>query len=621
MKPLLFACVLPIVILIGCSCFAETQVLDFYAEWCGPCQQMRPIVDRLAADGVPVQRIDIDRSPELAKNYGVERIPTFVILEDGREVDRIVGAASKERIVQMVRRKDAPKPHPAWRYEKAEARFAAVVRITCQLTNRQRALGSGVLVRWADRLIVLTARHVVKDARSIVVRLATGKNIRARVIVLDGTWDCAALELLEPVEGVSPAICETGELASLKAGDVLETCGYGGDDKLAANTGRLTGFTSAFKTDDGLTDWIEISGYVRQGDSGGPVFNQRGNVVGILWGGNFREPSRVVCIQAGRMHLVLNAAVKKLGQGDPPKYRDMAVTPPAACDGNCGPGGNCAPGANPAAGTSGGYLLPYRNEIAGQESANSRKLDELLNRPMPQPPVIYTGPQGPQPPDPSGQQALQAVGQLAGQVDSIGKRVDGLTTTVEGLAKGKERTQDKGDDGELTPREQRIYDRLKSLPIQGPITRRLENNLEEGRGLLSGDDWLRDRLDFSGSIAKWIAFVVAFAVLVFVIHKRNERRAEQGQPLLPLGDKLAHGLQAAAVANPALAPVAAGFSAVHGAAERGIDFLHQRIENLESRLHKTALQTPPAATPPSTTPPGVLGTFQAGTAGGAAPVH
>src|SRR3989304_1624368 len=63
----------------------------------------------------------------------------------------------------------------AWRYERPEGYRQAVVRIYCTESGRTRSLGSGVLVKWGTKLVVLTARHVVKDAKEIIVGLVTNR--------------------------------------------------------------------------------------------------------------------------------------------------------------------------------------------------------------------------------------------------------------------------------------------------------------------------------------------------------------------------------------------------------------------------------------------------------------
>ncbi len=79
-------------------------LLDFYADWCGPCQAAKPAVDSLAARGLRGRGAsNVDENRELAARYGVESIPCFIMLERGREVDRVVGPTSVERLKLMFR--------------------------------------------------------------------------------------------------------------------------------------------------------------------------------------------------------------------------------------------------------------------------------------------------------------------------------------------------------------------------------------------------------------------------------------------------------------------------------------------------------------------------------------
>ncbi len=80
----------------------ETVLLDFSASYCGPCQQMLPLVRQLEAQGHPVRTVDIQQQPALAQKHNVGPIPCFVMLVDGKEVDRQLGATSRERLMQML---------------------------------------------------------------------------------------------------------------------------------------------------------------------------------------------------------------------------------------------------------------------------------------------------------------------------------------------------------------------------------------------------------------------------------------------------------------------------------------------------------------------------------------
>src|SRR5271157_949127 len=79
----------------------ETVLLDFYADWCGPCRSMSPTVEQLAANGYPVRRVNVDQYRDLAKRFGITSIPCFVMIVNGQEAGRVVGATSLGRLEQL----------------------------------------------------------------------------------------------------------------------------------------------------------------------------------------------------------------------------------------------------------------------------------------------------------------------------------------------------------------------------------------------------------------------------------------------------------------------------------------------------------------------------------------
>jgi thiol-disulfide isomerase/thioredoxin len=80
------------------------EVLDFSAKWCGPCQQMAPVVARLERDGLPIRAIDVDAQRDLAERFNVTSMPTFVLVVDGREVDRHVGMMDEGQLRAWIQR-------------------------------------------------------------------------------------------------------------------------------------------------------------------------------------------------------------------------------------------------------------------------------------------------------------------------------------------------------------------------------------------------------------------------------------------------------------------------------------------------------------------------------------
>lgn len=82
------------------------ELIDFWAEWCGPCKMMAPVLEELKKDyagKLTIKEVNVDENEEEASRFGVLSIPTYVIMKDGQEVARLIGAVGKGPLEEKIK--------------------------------------------------------------------------------------------------------------------------------------------------------------------------------------------------------------------------------------------------------------------------------------------------------------------------------------------------------------------------------------------------------------------------------------------------------------------------------------------------------------------------------------
>ena len=554
---------------------AAPVLYDFSAPWCGPCQRMAPLVAEIEREGIGVRRIDVDREPTLAAQFHVDRIPCFVWVDAGREVHRERGVVSKEKLrwrpapirPPVVREKERfHEPHPAWRYERPIGYRAAVVRVDCTLSGRKRdgqvmhAWGSGTLVRWNGRLLVVTAKHVVSGAVKVDVYLHNRRKISARLVSLGTHSDGAVLWLAEDIPEITPA--EVGD-GALVDGDRLESCGYGSESKLAVNSGILLGFPTG--------RLIKISGYVREGDSGGGVFDSEGRLVGVISSGDDTEHVKhnVNAVDPQSIRALLDSATRQATEYLVGMNPDPAPLPLDEGDGfqpvrpaapSCGPDcDDCRKPTKPAKPPA----MGWRKSEIGRDQALEQEISSLRSQI-------------------SGLQQAIANSE-GGPTEATNRILNDLNARLAALEAQKAAPPAAGPaDREKSPGnaiEQKLDDFLHKLPIQGPVTKLEEKQLESEHPLQR----------FFGATAAVVLLTVVgtvFLVLIgLVLHAVYKKCHSDAAPI-------AAKLAAIPGAGPALA---AGFGNLDVFNTQLDAKIQAAVADLKAKLTPAAPAAAPAA--------------------------
>ena len=299
-------------------------VLDFSAAWCGPCQSMVPIVDRLKTQGYAIQKVDFDRNRRLAASYGVTHLPTFLLVVDGKVRQRFVGPMSERDLRRMasaipkksanaktgvrqstadrmglspsgrmpatgVRRKTQPPqagpPKAVIRAnddtEDLKAQEQNPIAVCARIRVRQGDtinMGTGTIIQSEPgKTLILTCGHIFrgfKESGTVEVDLfnrATPQTYDAKLVKADLDADVGLISLHEVARFPVASIAKR----SAQRGNHVYSIGCGGGDAPS----RLQHLVTS--TDRYQPDFVECTGMPVQGRSGGGLFTTDGDVVGV----------------------------------------------------------------------------------------------------------------------------------------------------------------------------------------------------------------------------------------------------------------------------------------------------------------------------------------------------
>ena len=309
------------------------MIVDFSASWCGPCQRMAPIVEKLARQGVPITNVDIDERPDLKLKYNIERLPTVVLFVDGKEVSRSVGAMSEPQLLSLAARIPAatpavpdlgPKmlPPAADRRTLADARprkkslldlfpgrrdrgpvgtetavvrannadveapaihggpMGSSVRIRVKSAGEQK-FGSGTVVHSSSgRTLIVSCFHLFRgataDDKIEVDAFFTGRPQThvGRVLRLDEAADVSLVEVSTDGDWPSVRVAPTGRAPKERDNVVSIGCGNG------QHPTRQSLLVTDVDRYDGPNN-VSCTGLPVVGRSGGGLFNAKGELIGV----------------------------------------------------------------------------------------------------------------------------------------------------------------------------------------------------------------------------------------------------------------------------------------------------------------------------------------------------
>lgn len=294
---------------------SQITLLEFSTTSCTYCRQMEPLIQSFEQAGYPIRKIDASVEPQAAQKYNVTRFPTFVMLVDGREISRNVGAMDGNQLTQMFQqakavagqgqqsaqlaqssqqppRSDREPAEPSQPVDPAHASLlSATVRLRVD-EGKYRSFGTGTIIdsRQGEALII-TCAHLFRDSKGkapVNVELFEAVDGHVRVAGETSGWVLSydlerevALVVIRTGRAVTPApIAPLG--VHVARGDRVVCIGCSnGDDPTVLPT-RIT----ALDRYQGAPN-VEAAGAPVEGRSGGGLFNDKGQLVGVCYAADY----------------------------------------------------------------------------------------------------------------------------------------------------------------------------------------------------------------------------------------------------------------------------------------------------------------------------------------------
>ena len=287
---------------IGQGQVEEPVMLEFTADWCPACRTMESTVDRLIQNGYPVKRVVVDRNQELVARFHVVQMPTFLMVKDGKELGRLVGATSYTRLEQMIRRFRPPTPVkvapvqqrtlsriPLVQTDDQDDSSSQLERRLLQATVRLevrdpegRSFGSGTIIdARSGYALVLTCGHLFRESAgkgTIVVDLfvdATRRRVPGELIRYDAVRHDIALVKIRPGVALQPVLVAS-QASVLKKGAVVFSTGCDHGDQPTLKRTHINSLNRYHGPDN-----IQIAGLPPDGRSGGGLFTAEGELIGV----------------------------------------------------------------------------------------------------------------------------------------------------------------------------------------------------------------------------------------------------------------------------------------------------------------------------------------------------